>query len=159
MSNFYAKNPLQMDRQLKVQKLSVPFKIVGSATAASVSISCDEPGFVFFKTASVDQITAAVPTGETATYSTSPSDSAGRFNVLVVIQEPVNKIVSCHAHDLVTGDLQKCVRGSTTGVTSAATGNTAGTAIMITVTASQAINAANTVDSCLELEYVVNEHQ
>jgi hypothetical protein len=158
MSNYYAKNPIQMDRQLKVQKLSIPFKIVGSATSANVSITCDEPSLLFFKSQGVDQITAAVPSGETATYSSSLSDSGGVVQVLVLIQEPVNKIVSCHGHDLVNGNLQKFTRGSTSGVTSPASGNNEGTAIMLTLTTSQAINAANTVDSCLELEYVVDNH-
>lgn len=152
MSNFNAKNPLQMDRQLKVQKLSVPFVIVGSATAANVSITCDEPGFVFVATSGVDQITGALASGETATYSSSPSDASGRFNVLVKIQENVVKIVSCHAHDLVLGTLQPVKRGSTLGIT---TGTAGGQSIMLTCTATQALNAANTVDACLELEYVV----
>lgn len=159
MSNYYAKNPIQMDRQLKVQKLSIPFVIVGSATSGSVSVSSDEPALLKIQTAGNNQISGSVPSGETATYSQSPSDSAGRFNLLVLIQEPVNKIVSCKALDLVLGTVQPCVRGSTSGVTSPATGNSVGTAIMLTITATQALNAANTVDACLELEYVVNDHQ
>lgn len=156
---FYPKDSLVSNRAVKVQKLSIPFKIVGSATAASVSLTCDEPSILFLQSGGVNQITSAVPSGETATYSQSPSDSAGRVNALVVIKEPINKIVSAKGFDLVTGALQLCVRGSTSGVTSPASGNSAGTAIMLTITCSQAINAANTVDACLELEYVVNEHQ
>lgn len=159
MANYYAKGSLQMARQLKVQKFSVPFVIVGNATAGSVSITCDEPALVKFKTSGVDQITSSVPTGETATYSQAPSDAAGRFNILVLVQEPLNKIVSVKTFDLVLGTNQPTIRGSVTGVTLPASGNTAGTAIMLTCTSSQALNAANTMDACLEIEYVVNEHQ
>ncbi len=154
MSSFYAKNPLQEDRQLKVQKLSVPFVIVGNASSASVTISCDEPGFVFFRTAGNDQITGALGTNETATYSSSPSDSGGVFQALVKIQEPLNKVVSLYCGDRVTG--LSCVArlGSARGIT---TGSGGGQSIMVLFT-SPALNTSNTVNGCLEVEYIVNEH-
>lgn len=155
MSSFYAKNPLQEDRQLKVQKLSVPFVITGNATSASVVISCDEPGFVFFKTSGNDQITAALSTNETATYSSSPSDSGGVFQALVKIQEPVNKVVSLRCTDRVTGSSDLARLGSTTGIT---TGSGGGQSIMVLFTSPSALNASNTVNGCLEVEYIVNEH-
>lgn len=159
MANYYSKDNILMQRQLKVQKLSVPFVIVGNATAANVSITCDEPSRVFFKTAGVDQITSNVPSGETATYSQSPSDSAGRFNVLILLEEPAGKIVSAKCLDLANGASQVTVRGSSTGVSSPASGNSYGTALMLTITASQALNASNTVDACIEIEYDVHAHQ
>lgn len=155
MANFNAKNEQQLNRQLKVQKLSIPFVIVGNATSSSVSVSCDEPSLLFIKTQGVDQITAALATSETATYTTSPDDSNGIFNILVRIQEPVNKVVSIRVADRVTGANELAYIGSSSGIT---TGSGGGQSIMLTCDATVALNAANTVSGCLEVEYIVNEH-
>lgn len=154
MSDFYAKNSLQMDRQLKVQKLSVPFVIVGNASSASVSISCDETSFVFFRTQGNDQITGALASGETATYSSSPNDGTGVYQALVKIQENVIKVVSLRCGDLVTGNSDLARRGSSTAIT---TGSGGGQSIMVLLTSPSALNASNTVDACLEVEYIVQE--
>lgn len=153
--SYQAKNELQLNRQLKVQKLSIPFVIVGNSSSASVAVSNDEPGILFLRTQGNDQITAALATSETATYTVSPSDSGGIFNILVKIQEPVDKVVSCKAFQRVTGDVEKVYLGSSTGITS---GSGGGQSIMLTCTATQAINASNTVNACLEVEYSVLEH-
>lgn len=154
-TGYNAKNSQQFNRQLKVQKMSIPFVVVGNATAASVSFSNDEPSMLFFASASVDQITGALATSETATYTTSASDANGIFQVLLKVLEPVQKIVSCKAFDRVIGDVEKVYLGSATGIT---TGTGGGTSIMLICDATVALNAANTVNGTLEVEYIVNEH-
>lgn len=156
-ASYQAKNQSQLQRQLKVQKLSIPFVIVGNATSSSVAVSNDEPAVMFIKTAGVDQITPALASGETATYSVSPVDASGIFNILVKIQEPVQKIVSCHAHDTVLGTLQPVKLGSSSGISVLSSG-LVGQSIMLTCTASQSIATSNTVNGTLEVEYAVNEH-
>lgn len=155
MASYQAKNDPQLSRQLKVQKMSIPFVIVGNATAASVVVSNDEPSIMFIRTAGVDQITAALATNETATYTVSPVDATGIFNILVRIQEPVDKVQSCKAFERVTGDVEKVFLGSASGVT---TGSGGGQSIMLTCDVTVALNAANTVNGTLELEYSVLEH-
>lgn len=151
--SFNAKNNLQLNRQLKVQKLSIPFVIVGSASSASVSISCDEPGILFLRTQGNDQITSALASGETASYSASPVDSTGVFNMLVRIQEPVNKIVSLSVTDRLRGTRSNVYLGAASPSVASN-----GSDIMLSCTSDVALNAANTLNACLEVEYIVDEH-
>lgn len=152
-TGYNAKNELLLNRQLKVQRLSIPFVIVGSATSSSVSVSCDEPSILFIKTQGVDQITPALDSGETAVYSSSPSDSSGVFNILVKVREPINKIVSMRVADRLRGTSSPAYLGK--AEPSVASN---GSDIMVTCTSDVALNASNTLNACLELEYIVNEH-
>lgn len=149
-----AKNELVEDRQLKVQRLTIPLTIAGNATAASVVCRNDEPAILFLQTDGVDQITPALASGETATYTVATSDATGVFRALVKIQEPIGKVVACYAarrdaFELVPGRL-----GSATGIT---TGSAGGKSIMLAVDCALALNAANTLDAALVIEYVVAE--
>lgn len=155
MASYQAKNDPQLSRQLKVQKMTIPFVIVGNATPASVAVSNDEPSIMFIRTAGVDQITAALASGEVATYSVAPVDATGIFNILVRIQEPVDKIQSCKVFDRVNGAVEATFLGSASGVT---TGSGGGQSIMLTCDVTVSLAAANTVNGSLELEYSVLEH-
>jgi hypothetical protein len=146
-SAFYPKDSLAMDRSLKVQKLTIPFTVTFSATAANVVPACDEPSLCFFKTAGVDQITAQ----DTATYSTSPVDATGQFDILVKVGESVAKVQTAKIKGRFTGTdyAVHLDAGGTQGVSP--TGN-----IMLSVTTS--VNFTTTsLDACLEVEYVVSE--
>lgn len=155
MPSFYPKDSLVDDRQLKVQRLVIPFSIVGSATAANVSISCDEPSILFIRTEGNDQITTAsgaLSSGETATYSVSPSDSSGIFNVLVKINgEPVQKVCEASLWRRDTGTPQVVKLGDADGLSSLGK-------IMLTVDCDLALNSgSNTLDAALCVAYVVQE--
>ena len=91
-TSYYAKNDLQMRNQLKYQQLTLPFKIVGNATPSSVVISQDDPSILYLKTQGVDQITAALSSGETAPTYAAPNDASGIFNILVRVQEPIVRV-------------------------------------------------------------------
>lgn len=153
---YLAKNSLTQGVQLQAQKVTIPFVVVGSATAANVSLTNDQPAMLFFQSESINQITAALATNETATYTQSPSDANGVVNILCAIGEPVTKILQA----LVTSRLstvesfQACQLGSTTGIT---TGTDGGQKIMLTMDSTVAFNAANTLDACLEITYSTAE--
>jgi hypothetical protein len=151
--NFDAKNELTLGRQQKVQTLHIPFTIVGSATAASVSLTNDEPALLFLKTEGVDQITDALATSETATYTDSPSDANGVVNILVAVNESVTKVVGAQATSRVSGveSFQAVQLGSSTGIT---TGDGGGQKIMLTLDTTQALNASNTLNAYLTVHYV-----
>ena len=141
-------------RALKVQSLSIPIKIVGNATAASVVPSNDEPAFCFIATAGVDQITGALLANETATYTVAPADATGKFNVLIRVKENIAKNLGA---DLVQTDdvnAQFACLGSATGIT---TGTAGGQALMYSCDCSVALNASNTFNGLLTVYYSVSE--
>ncbi len=147
MSNFYAKDSLAMDRQLKVQKLTIPFTITASATPASVVITSDEPSILFFQTEGVNQITAAKASSEVATYTTSPVDANGTVNIFVKVGEAVAKIMYANAYDRANGGSQPVKLGSASGLSSLSN-------MMLTLDSSQDFSSTN-ADYCLVVEYVV----
>lgn len=146
--SFEAKQPQVRARELKVQSLSIPLKIIGHATAASVVPSCDEPSLLFMKTAGVDQIAAALDSGDVATFSTSAADATGVFNVLVKIGQNVQKVVCAQLiqRDGVVAQFAKL--GSASGLSSL------GQSIMITCDCSVDFTGANTFDGCLRVEFI-----
>lgn len=89
--SYNSKDELVLGRQLKVQRLSIPFVITAHATASAVVISRDEPAILFLKTEGVDEITAAADGSPTFT---APDDSDGIFNILVVLNESVAKVMN-----------------------------------------------------------------
>ncbi len=140
-------------RNLKVERLVIPFSIVGSATSTSVVATSDEPGFVFFATQGVDGITAALSTSETATYTTSPDDGTGVFNVLIKLGESVGKLCSARfsLRDSLTAQAVKL--GSATGIT---TGTGGGKSLMLTCDTTVDLHASNTILGVLEVDYAVS---
>lgn len=152
--SFNPTNELVFNRNLKVVRLSIPFVITHNATAASVILQNDEAGFVFLKSAGVDQITPALQSGEVATYTTSPVDATGTFNILVRINEYINKVCDAEIVDRVNGGTLACALGSATGVTVLNGG--IGQAIMLTGKTS--VNFTTTdLNGCLNVEYITQE--
>lgn len=154
MPSYYSKDPLVEDRQLKVQRLVIPFTITGNASASSVSIVSDEPSIMFLRTAGNDQITiasGALVTGETATYTVSPVDATGIFNVLVKVNETVEKVCEASVWRRDTGTPQVVKLGDADGLTSEGK-------IMLTVDSDLALNSgSNTLDASLCVAYIVSE--
>lgn len=146
-------------RKLKVQRLVIPFSIVGSATSTSVVHRPDEPALMFFKTEGVDGITAALDSGDTATYSVSPNDTNGTFNVLIKVAEPVLKVCAARCQRLSAtlseaDDAMVVALGNSTGIISS---TASANKIMLTVDGELALNAANTLNAMLDVSYVISE--
>lgn len=158
MSKYDAKNSQVLGRQLKVQRLVIPFTITASATPASVVLRNDQPDVLFIKSEGVDQITAALTSGETATYTVAPNDANGIINIFIKqISSPVSgsyvdvcgKVQQANVRDRVNGGSQPCKLGDADGISSL--GN-----IMLTMDST--VNHATTnFDGCLEVEYVISE--
>lgn len=148
-----AKNELVRSRQLKVQRLVIPFTITASATPSAVTLRTDEPAILALKSEGVDQITTALETSETATYTVTPDDSDGTLNLLVRIREPIGKVQRANVTDRVNGGSQPCKLGSSTGIT---TGTGGGSSIMLTMDSSVDHSTTN-FDGCLEVEYTISE--
>lgn len=149
MPNYAAKDELVQGRQLKVQRLVIPFSIVGNATASLVSISRDEPALLFIKTEGVDEITAVA---DGTPSFTAANDANGIFNILVKISESVAKVM--HAKVCLRDTVNKiygCSLANTTGLTAA------GDKIVLNCDGDVALNAGNTLNAVLEVEYVVAE--
>jgi len=152
--SFNPKNEVVFNRSLKVQKLSIPFTVTGNATPASVVLRNDEPAVMFIKSEGVDQITAAIPSGETVTFTTAPDDSDGILNILVKINEPILKLVSMRCANRASGAAIPAKLGSATGVSVVSSGS--GTCLMIVTDSGVDYSSANE-DACLEVEYIAAE--
>lgn len=152
--SYDSKNDQVGNRQLKVQRLSIPLTIAGNAVAASVVCRNDEPALLFLQTDGVDQITSALASGETATYTVATSDATGVFRALVKISESVEKVVAAYACRRDAFEVVPCRLGSASGIT---TGSAGGKSIMLAADTALALNAANTLDACLIVEYVIAE--
>jgi hypothetical protein len=151
--SYMSKNSLVQGRELKVQRLVIPFTITHSATPSAVVLNNnDEPNILFLQSEGVNQITGAKAAGETATYTSSgPTDVSGLMNLFVKIQpdDVCTKVCQAKITSRTTGVSQPCFLGSSTGISSA--GN-----IMLAMDSS--INNATTDSSlCLEVEYTVAE--
>lgn len=153
MPSYEAKNSLTQARQLKVQRLCIPFTIAGSATSANVVPLNDEPAMLFFASEGVNQITAALATNETATYTTAAADATGITQFLLRIGEDVAKVCSVYAVRRNSAELIPGLLGSATGIT---TGTAGGQSIMGVIDSSLSLAAANTLNACLVVEYVAS---
>ena len=144
--SFQAKNENVLGRQLKVQRLVIPFTLTASATPAAVVLATDEPSVMFLQSEGVNQITAAA-SGDTATYTVSPVDASGELNIYIkILSDVATKVCRAAMVSRTTGVAQPVKLGSATGI------STNG-AIMLTL--DSAVNHATTsVDGCIEVEYV-----
>jgi len=151
--SYDSKSELVRSRQLKVQRLVIPFTVTANATPANVVLRTDEPSTLALKSEGVDNITSSLETSETATYTVTPVDANGTLNMLVRVREPIGKVQRADVTDRVNGGSQPCKLGSTTGIT---TGTGGGNSIMLTMDST--VNHATTnFDGCLEVEYTIAE--
>jgi len=144
MSNYYAQDSLVQGRQLKVQRLCIPFLITGNATPASVVISRDEPALLFLKTQGVDEISAVADGSPTLA---SATDSTGVFNLLIKLNEPCLKVMQAQVIGRAAALVKNCTLANTTGLTAA------GDKIVLNCASAVDLTAGN-LDGCLVVEYV-----
>jgi hypothetical protein len=170
--SFSAKDELVRGRQLAVQTLSIPFVVTGNATPSAVNITCDEPAVLFLRTQGVDQITAALAANDTfPTYST-PNDATGVFNMLLIINETLVKVVDAKLVRRTPGTsgmeiLAQAMANPPTGIVVTDVGDqdpdyphdnkaTYGK-ICLNGKTGESFAGANTLDTCLEVSYVTVE--
>lgn len=149
MPSFYAKNELVQNRQLKVQRLSIPFSITGNATPASVVLANDEPAVLFLKSEGVNQITAALD-GDTAPTFVSQNDANGLFSAMVKVGESVGKVMNAMIIRRTAHGLDTCKLADTDGIT------VLGDKIVLDCDTGVDLSAAS-LNACLVLEYSVAE--
>ena len=153
-----AKNQEVAGRQLEVQKVVIPLVLVGNTTAASVSMTSDEPALLYFRSQSVDQITPALAANETASFVVASSDAGGTVQCLLQIKENLVKVCSASLRNQV---------GSSSGMTAyvgdgnanhgITTGSGGGQSIMLILTTGVSLQSATTSQLCLEVEYIAAE--
>lgn len=151
---YMAKSELVQGRQLKVQKLEIPFTITGNATPASVVVVVDEPSIMFVKTQGTDKITVAagaLDSGEAVPTFVAQNDGTGLFSVLIKVSEQIDKV--CYARIV--------KRNSHTGADTAKIANTTGISangdkIALDCDTSVDLSAAS-LNACLEIAYIVKE--
>lgn len=144
-------------RQLKVQRLSIPFTVTHNATPASKTSTVDEPGLLFFNFAGITGITSAAGAidsiGETLPTLATATDSTGVFNVLIKINEPLAKVcsISIKGRAGASGITDFCqILAFTTGSVNA------GQSIVANITSG--VNFGTTdLDACLQVEYITQE--
>lgn len=148
---FEAKQSQALGRQLKVQSLSIPFKITGNATPASKVITRDEPALLFLKVEGIDEITGALSSNDTTPTLASATDSTGVFNLMVIVGEQLEKMVSAQ---LVRRNGQEVI--SCTLTQAPADSIVAGGARdKIVLNADSGVNLSSAdLDACLILQYV-----
>lgn len=151
--SFQAKESLVLGRQLKVQRLVIPFVITGHATAASKAIVTDEPSILFIATEGLSHITVAkgaIDSGETVpTFDLTADDSDGKINLLVKVGEAISKVVQAQVINRVDGTLEPAYVDAT------ATSEN-GDKIRINCDSDVDLSAGN-MDACLIVEYIVSE--
>lgn len=158
MGMFYPKNENVRRRTDQVTRLNLGFKIVGSATAANVAITIDDPTMLYLKTEGVDQITAALASTETGPTYASATDSTGVTNALVDIGEPLSKVVAAYLVSR-TANLVSYANVTATPATGLVVNSAATSSkICLDLKLGVAINAANTCNSCLVVEYIPALH-
>lgn len=136
---------------LKVQELVVNFSILGNATPASVAISRSEPGFVFLKTEGVDQITAALDSGDGSPTLAAANDANCVLNVLIKLNEQVAKVCGAVFHKSNGAENVPVYLANTTGITAL------GDKIVLNLDGATALNTGNTLAGCLVVRYVAAE--
>ena len=154
---FEAKDSQVLSRQLKVQKVSIPFQIIGNATPASKTVTVDEPSLLFLAVEGIDGITeasGALDADDTVPTLATETDSTGIFSLLVRINEELAKVVSCKVSCLSTADLVACTLPS-----APSDGIVAGGALdKIVMNVDSGINlTTGTHKFVVELEYVVQD--
>lgn len=148
--SYNAKNELVQNRQLKVQRLVIPFLITGNATPASVVLANDEPALLFLKTQGVNQITPALDPADGTPTLAAANDASGIFNLMVKISEPVGKVMHAYVQSRDAAAIVGCTLANTSGVTAA------GDKIVLNCDHTVDLSAAN-LNACLVLEYVCAE--
>lgn len=165
MSNYNSRDGLVQDRQLEVQRLVIAFQITGNASSASVVVSRDAPGILVLKTQGVDQITPALSATDIApTIANAPSDSGATFNLMLLIQEPVGRVMSARVvrTDVANKQYQCQLENGGTGIVLDRAlvtpfGTNGGDCIILSCVSDLPLNnGSNTLNATLECEYIIS---
>jgi hypothetical protein len=153
------KNNDTMNRQLKVQRLVLPFVLTANATPASKTHTNDAPSLLHLKFEGTGQDYTTTGNGgfdtsaeaTAVTFATS-SDANGVFSALIRVGEQVSKVISCRCirRGVATGENVQCTfpTGATSGITSLGD--------KIVVDFDSAVNFATTnYDAVIEVQYTV----
>jgi len=150
MPNYYAKNELVQERQLKVQELALRLSITGNATPASVVVAVDDPSILFLRTEGVNKITAALDTADGTPTIVSPVDANGLFAAMIKVGEPIKKVLSAQLIRRTAHGVDTVKLADTDGITAA------GDKIILDCDTGVDLSAAN-LDACLIVKYEVQE--
>ena len=150
MPNFYAKNELVQERQLKVQELALRLAITGNATPASVVVAVDDPSILFLRTEGVNKITAALDAADGTPSIVSPVDANGLFAAMIKVGEPIKKVLSAQLIRRTAHGVDTIKLADTDGITAA------GDKIILDCDTGVDLSAAN-LDACLIVKYEVQE--
>lgn len=128
---------------LEVAHLSIPFSIVGSATASAVVVSSGLPGILSIATDG--HAVTGIDAGASAL---TTSDGAGAFGLLLTLQQPVSQVLRCSVQrPAATGvNTDACRFATSTALTSSGS-------IILDVVSAVATTASATTQYCLTVEY------
>lgn len=154
--SYPSKHELVQGRQLKTRRLVIPVLITGHATAASKSITYDEPALMFLKTEGLDHITlangAVDSAGELSAITfASANDANGIFSVLVRCGEAVDKV--CSVKLVKRNGAEQVVGTAPTGATAYITSG--GDKVVANFDTATDLSAGN-LDCSIEIEFVAN---
>lgn len=162
MANYQSRDSQVSNRQLKVQRMSIQFKIVGNATASAVAISTDEPSLLFLNTSGNTQIASGQGLSSTDTAPTlanAASDSSGTFNLLVQVREPLARVMGVRVvrTDVANKQYQCQLENGGTGIVVDTALSSSGDKIIVSCVGDLALNTSNTFNGVVECEYIVSQ--
>lgn len=158
MASFQAQTPLVLNRQLEVQRLSIPLFITANATPASKTVVVDEPGILFVNVQGITGISVA--NGALASTETPPSlatatDSTGVINCEILVNEVLGKVMNCYLISRSLNASPLIIPGQILAFsTGAGVSGLVGADIFMNFTTGVNLASAN-LDACLVVEYVV----
>src|ERR1019366_381596 len=151
---FQPKDAAVYARQLKVQRLVIPFTVTHHATPGSKSFTVDDPSSVFFNFEGLTGLstsTGAIETNEVLpVLATATDSSTGIFNVLVRINEPIEKV--CAIYLIGRGATSLHVSGTPLAFTTGSTNS--GQSIVGNFTSNINLSSAD-MNASLVIEYIV----
>lgn len=155
MPNYQAKSSDVLRRQLKVERLVIPFTVTANATPASKSLANDEPSVLFMNAQGVTQISVAngaLDSGEAVpSFDLALSDAGGTLNVLVKISEQIVKIMQARVSNRSTGAVYACYHNVSNPDTDANNDK-------LLLNINTGVNFATTsLDACIEVEYITEQ--
>lgn len=161
--SYDAKNELVRARQLKTQRLVLPFTVVGHATPASKTVSQDDPAVLFLNFEGKTGITLALGAVDSAaelsdiTFATA-TDTTGIFNALIRISETVQKVIVARITKRGDATATNSVNATFPTMSVGALGITSvGDKIVLNFDTATAFEVAATSYWAIEVEYQVSE--
>lgn len=147
----YVSKSQQVENQrLKVQELSIPFRIIGSATPSAVSFFNELPGVLYIESEGANSNGAITAQDASASSLNAKLDGAGVFGLLVILGETVKEVQQASVSRRLAASgspaAVNCWFMDADGITD--NGN-----IALNVDSDLAVSAAGTGYYCLNLKY------